>query len=238
MVLSLPLAPPVTLRTAPSISPLTVSTFRGPLMVEVRYSGELRLTSSYTVGYVTTVEMPNSKSWAKVTTALIDPERRVRELSFHTPLALGAQPWTWDHGTGSWSYGLLRSPTESVTLSQIVGAPQATKWEIRSGAKGQEQVYEVTGGHRPKVAEGWGHIQDQQEAVAFAMSDFGAEAGAYTITLDGNGQSSFRFAPARPLPFLRLTVYEHFVATPVPVGAVTSPVSMLNPLVVSVSYPR
>jgi hypothetical protein len=70
------------------------------------------------------------------------------------------------------------------------------------------------------------------------MPDFGAEAGTYTITLDGNGQSSFRFAPARPLPFLRLTVYEHFVATPVPVGAVTSPVSMLNPLVVSLSNPR
>jgi hypothetical protein len=74
--------------------------------------------------------------------------------------------------------------------------------------------------------------------VAFAIPDFGAEAGTYTCTVDGSGQLSFRFAPERPLPHLQLTVYEHFVTTPVQVGAVTSPVSMLNPLVVSFSNPR
>jgi hypothetical protein len=211
---------------------------RGPFIVQIRYRGELRLTPAYTVGYVMTVEMPNSKSWIKVSTAVADPEKRVRELSFHTPLALGAQPWTWDFGTGSWSYGLLRNSNESVTLTQSVGAAQSTKWEIRSGANGQEQAGEVSGGRRGRLAEGWGHIQDQSEAVAFAIPDFGAEAGTYTCALSGNGQLSFRWVPARALPHLQLTVYEHFVATPVPVGAVTSPVSMLNPLVVSVSNPR
>ncbi len=211
---------------------------RGPLLVLVRYSGQFRVTSSYAVGYVTTVEMPNSKSWVKMTTTIADPEKRVRELSFHTPLALGAQPWSWDFGTGSWSYGLLRSKTESVTLSQSVGNAQATRWEIKSGPKGQEQVYETTGGHRPNLAEGWGHIQDQKEVVAFAIPDFGAEAGSYTMALDGDGLTSFRWAPSRPLGHLQLAVYEHFVSTPVAVGAVTSPVSMLNPLVVSFSSPK
>jgi hypothetical protein len=211
---------------------------RGPLLVVIRYSGQIPLTNNYAVGYLTTVEMPNSKSWMKVTTTIADPEKRLRELSFHTPLSLGAQPWTWDFGTGSWSYGLLRAPSESVTLSQAVGTQQSTKWQIKTGPKGQEQTSEMNVGRRPTVAEGWGHIQDQKEAVAFAIPDFGAEAGTYTATLDGNGQMSFRWAPARPLLHLQLTVYEHFVTTPVQVGAVTSPVSMLNPLVVSFSLPR
>lgn len=211
---------------------------RGPLLAALRYTGDVRLAKDYAVGYATTVEMPNSKSWMKVTTAIADAGRRVRELSFHTPLALGAQPWTWDYGTGSWSYGVLRTATDSVTLSQFVGTQQATKWEIRTGAKGQEQSYEMSGGRRPSVAEGWGHVQDPKEAIAFAVPDFGAEAGNYSITIDGDGQLSYRFAPARPLPHLQLTVYQHFVSTPVQIGAATSPVAMLNPLVVSFSAPR
>ncbi len=211
---------------------------RGPIAVVIQYSGRLPLTPEYRVEFATIVEMPSGKTWVKTTTSIADPEKRVRGLSFHTPLALGAQPWTWDFGTGSWSYGVLRSPGESVTLSQSVGLAQATKWEILSGPKGAEQPYELSGGRRPPVAEGWGHIQDQSEAVAFAIADFGAEAGTYSTTLDGDGQLSFRWLPAHPVTHLQLVVYEHFVATPVPVGAVTSPVSMLNPLAVSVSNPR
>jgi len=211
---------------------------RGPIAVVVQYAGRLPLTPEYAVEFATLVEMPSGKTWVKTTTNIDDPQKRVRDLSFHTPLALGAQPWTWDFGTGSWSYGVLRSPGESVTLSQSVGPAQPTKWEIRSGQKGSEQPYEQNGVHRPSVAEGWGHIQDQSEAVAFAIADFGTEAGSYSTTLDGDGQLTFRWAPARALPHLQLTVYEHFVATPVPVGAVTSPVSMLNPLAVSVSNSR
>src|SRR5205823_6799305 len=140
---------------------------RGPFSAVLQYSGQLPIGGD-TVSYSTLVEMPNSKSWVKITTAIADPQRRVRELSFHTPVALGAQPWTWDFGTGSWSYGLLRSHGESVTLSQSVGGAQATKWEIRTGPKGSEQPYEISGGRRPNIAEGWGHIQDGSEAIAFA----------------------------------------------------------------------
>ena len=150
---------------------------RGPFSVVVQYSAQLPITAEYAVGYATTVEMPNSKTLMKFTTTVADPEKRVRELAFQTPLALGAQPWTWDFGTGSWSYGLLRNRGESVTLTQSVGVTQATKWEIRTGAKGSEQPYEISGGRRPNIAEGWGHIQDSSEAIAFAIPDFGAAAG-------------------------------------------------------------
>jgi len=210
----------------------------GPLAVLVRYSGQIMIGGSSTVGYGTRVEIPNSKSWVKATTLVADPDRRIREIAFSVPLALGAQPWQWDFGTGSWTYGLLRNPTDVVTLTQSVGTAQTTKWEIKTGSADQPQLYEMTAGHRSTVAEGWGHIQDAREAVAFAVPDFGAEAGTYSFSIDGAGHLTVRWAPARPLGHLELTVYLHFVATPVAVGAVTSPVAMLNPLIVSFTNPK
>lgn len=212
---------------------------RGPLYVVIKYSGQVSIGDAR-VAFTVLAEMPNSKTWVKVTTTVDDPGKRVRELSFHTPLAFSAFPRTWDFGTGSWSYGLLRTASEIATLTQIA-SPQTTpssssaaSWQIRSGAKGQEAIAERSGGSRPAIAEGWGHIQDAKEAVAFAMGGFGEQAGTYTMSVDGEGQASYRCAPAQAQTRLSLTVYQHFVATPVPVGAVTSPVAMMHPLVVTV----
>lgn len=155
----------------------------------------------------------------------------MRELSFHTPFVFGTQPWVWDFGTDSWTYGALRTPADSVMLTQVVNLPGTPEWRIRTGTKGQEQLYETAGTNRSKVAAGWGHLQDAKEAVAFAIDGFGRQAGISTIILDGEGQASFRFAPEQPAAQHRLTVYEHFVSTPVQIGAATSPVSMLNPLI-------
>ena len=204
---------------------------RGPLYVVLRYSGRMLVSTNYSVPFAITIEMPNSKSWCKVTATVQDPGKRLRELSFDTPFAFGSFPWVWDFGTYSWTYGSVRNRTDSVVLTQVVGAPGTTGWQIRTGAKGQEQLQETAGGNRSNVVEGWGHIQDAKEAVAFAIDQFGRQAGTYTIALDGEGRASFRVAPAQPGLQHQLTVYEHFVATPVPIGAVTSPVSMLNPLV-------
>ncbi|MBI3403809.1 MAG: hypothetical protein HY048_20540 [Acidobacteria bacterium] len=205
---------------------------RGPLYVAIRYSGRIAVGEAR-VPITVDAEMPNSKTWLKVTTTVDDPGRRVRELSFHTPLAFSAFPRTWDFGTGSWSYGFFRTAPEIATLTQTVG-PASSSWLIRSGAKGQETIAERASGSRPAVAEGWGHIQDAKEAVAFAIGGFGEQPGTYTMSVDGDGQASYRFAPAQPQTRLGLTVYQHFVATPVPVGAATSPVAMLHPLVVTV----
>jgi hypothetical protein len=60
-----------------------------------------------------------------------------------------------------------------------------------------------------KTASGWGHLQDAKAAVAWAVEGFGRENGTWTVTLDGKGQTSFRFAPSEPTPVHRLTVYEH-----------------------------
>ena len=204
----------------------------GPLYVVFRYSGRMHLDGDYHVPFSLTIEMPRSKSWWKGIATVEDAARRVREVSFHTPLSLGPFPWIWDFGVGSWTYGTFQTHADSVILSQVVKTPGASRWEIRSGEKGREQSYETTGGRRPAVAEGWGHIQNQKEAVAFAVEDFGRQAGTYTIALDGDGQAAFTFAAAEGLTHHRFTVYQHFVTPPAAIGAVTNPVAMLNPLAV------
>jgi len=204
----------------------------GPLYAVVRYSGRLvdgRSSTPFTI----TIEMPNSKAWVKYTARVEDPTRRLREISFHTPFAFSAFPWLWDFGTGSWTYGSIRSATDSVILTQAVKSGGASRWEIRTGPKGQEQPYEAAAGARPRIAEGWGHFQDTSEVVAFGFDAFGRQPGTYTITLDGQGQNFYRFAPEQPAAWHQIAIYQHYVGSPAQIGAVTSPASMLNPLVFS-----
>jgi hypothetical protein len=201
----------------------------GPLYVVVRYTGRVALDASYSVPFTITAEMPNSKTWVKYTASVEDSGKRVRDIAFNTSLSFAAFPWLWDFGTGSWSYGSFRSATDSVILTQVVKTG-ANDWQIKTGAKGQEQPYEVAAGSRSKVAEGWGHFQDGKEVVAFGFDKFGRAPGTYTVAFDGGGQASFRFAPSQPGTQHQLAIYQHYVASPTPIGAVTSPVSMLGSL--------
>lgn len=203
----------------------------GPIDVLIRYNGKAAIDGNYSVGFVLTIEMPNSKSWVKYSATVDDPARRLRGIAFHSPVALGAFPWLWDFGTGSWTYGAFRNASDSVTLTQIV-RPGAAQWKIEAGPKGQEQLYETASGSRPKIAEGWGHFQGAKEVIAFGFDKFGQQPGAYSVTLDAQGQESFQFVPAQPGTHHQLAVYQHYVGSPTPIGAVTSAVSMLNPLVV------
>ena len=203
----------------------------GPLYAVVRYSGRLVMDAGNRLPFAITVEMPNSKAWVKYTAVVEDGARRVREISFRTPFMFAAFPWLWDFGTGSWTYGSIRSATDSVILTQTVKTGGASRWEIRTGPKGQEQAYKVAAGSRPRIAEGWGHLQDASDVVAFGFEDFGRQEGTYAIALDGQGQTFYRFAPEQPALRHRLTVYQHYVSSPAPIGAVTSPPSMLNALI-------
>jgi len=205
----------------------------GPIYVELRYSGRVSLGAGAEVPFLVTVEMPNSKSWVKVTASLGDPDQRLRALSFHTPFALGAHPWVWDFGTDRWTYGSLRSEDSSVVLTNMVDVDGETGWRVDTGPKGRERPYETTGTTRPVVA-GWGHLQGGTEVVAFAMDRFALAPGTYRIALDGAGQVSLHVSPVAPVTQHRLTVYQHFVGTPVQIGAATSPPSMLHPLVARV----
>jgi hypothetical protein len=201
----------------------------GPLYAIVRYTGRASIDSNYSVPFTITLEMTSGKTWVKYSASVDDPGKRLRDIAFSAPLALSGFPWLWDFGTGSWTYGSFRNPTDSVVWTQVV-KPNANQWQVKNGPKGQEQLYEVAGGSRPKTAEGWGHFQDAKEVVAFGWDHFAQRAGTYTVSFDAQGQSSFRFAPAQPATHHEITIYQHYVATPTPIGAVTSPVSMLNGL--------
>jgi|SRR5579884_3598180 len=209
----------------------------GPLLALVRYNGKATIDGGYSVPFTITAEMPNSKTWVKYSLSIEDPAKRLRDVGFNTPLSFGAFPWLWDFGTGSWTYGSFRNPTDSVILIQTVkaNAPASNEWIVKSGPKGQETPYEVAAGSRARVAEGWGHFQDGKEVVAFGFDKFGRQPGTYTVAFNATGQASFRYAAAQPQTHHELTIYQHYVASPTPIGAVTSPVSMLNGLVVSVS---
>jgi hypothetical protein len=182
------------------------------------------------------VEMPNSKAWVKVTALVDDPAKKLREIAFETPLSLGPMPWVWDFGTERWTYGALRGATEAVELTQSVKAAGTSDWKIETGPAGNGQAYEAGTMDRNKVIR-WGHIQDGKEAIAFAVDVEDGRApviGTRRMTIRGDGQLAIRFAPLRASGTLLMTVYEHYVAPPVQIGAATSPSSALSPLVVTV----
>lgn len=207
---------------------------RGPLLTSIHYGYTIPVDPAYSADATITVEAPSSKSWLKASVAVHDSARRLREIVFALPLAFAAHPWTWDIGTPNGTYGAFRSPTDAATFTYTVPARGAATWRVESGTKGELRAYETSAGARSLPVSGWLHIQDATRAVAFALEGFGRSAGTYTIHLDGQGQIAFRFAPLRPATEHHLTVYAHFVATPIPIGAATSPASILAPLEITI----
>jgi hypothetical protein len=209
----------------------------GPLDVVIRYSGRMPVDGTYAVPFTLTCEMPNSKSWVKTSAVVEDPAGRVKDIIFETPLAFGERPWIWDLSTENGTYGVFRNAADAAVLTQTVNADGTNRWTVQTGTQAELRPYESSTAGRTRAAAGWGHFLDAKAAVAFAIDRFATEAGTYTISLSGEGQAVFRFAPAQGSAQRRLAVYEHFVATPVPIGAATSPTAMTNPLVVSVTTP-
>jgi hypothetical protein len=206
----------------------------GPLYVVLRYTATVPLDPAYSVPVEVMIEMPNSKSWVKMAATVRDPARRLRDIAIDTPFAFGEAPWLWDFGTDSGTYGVFRNPTDGVVLTQTTNPAGATGWKVDTIAQGQRRPYEASASTRAKMASGWGHLQDGKAAVAFAVERFGRDPGVYSIALDGRGQASFRFAPSEPATQHRLVVYQHFVATPVAIGAATNPTAMLSPIAVTI----
>lgn len=205
---------------------------RGPLKVVLRYAGRLPLDQATAAPFVVTMEMPNSKSWLRMSAVVQDTAKRIRSVAFDSPLAFSALPLTYDFGTENGTYGALRNATDTAVLTQTVNQKGPAGWIVRTGAQGgQLNDYENSAsGH----ARGWGHLLDARGAVAFGFAEFAREPGTYRIAFSGSGQASFSFEPSRPAAEHRLIVYQHFVSTPVPIGAATSPTAMLSPLKVDV----
>ena len=201
----------------------------GPIAAQVRYTGLIPI-GARRLPFSITIAVPNSKSWVKYGVSIDDPLHQIRDLAFTTSLALGAFPWSWDFGTGSRSYGALRAPGDVVALVQSVVRPGAADWQIRLRNASGEWVQERAAGKRPAIAEGWGHLEGADRALAFAVEDFARQPGEYTIELAGDGKLAFRFAPSDPAATHSLAVYQHYVSVPVSLGAATSPIAMASPL--------
>ena len=200
---------------------------RGPIYVELRYSGRMVFNASDSLPFVVSVGMPNSKSWVRMSARVDDPNARLRDLSLHLPITVGGLPLVWDFGTDRWTYGSLRAEDDAVALNNVVNASDTNRWDINLRRDGRDELYETGTG----AAAGWGHVQSAKDIVAFAMESFGSQVGAYRMSIDGSGQITLGFSPAVPTRQHVLTIYTHFVSPPVQIGAATSPTSMLNPLV-------
>jgi hypothetical protein len=206
---------------------------RGPLMVALRYTATLPIDNATNVPVDILFEMPSTKTWLKTTATVTDRSRKLKDVAIERPYAWSGFPVVWDFGTDSGTYGVFQKATDSVVLTQT-SAAGPTGWKVESGAANQLRTIEMSAGSRSKNASGWGHLQDAKAAVAFAFARFGRDAGTYTIALSGGGQATFRFAPTTPTTQPQITLYEHFVSTPVAIGAATSPSAMLSPLAVTV----
>jgi len=216
---------------------------RGPLVVVLQYAGKLPIDGT-AVPFTLTLEMPNSKSWLKSSVEVIDTGHRVKTLSFDTPFALGAFPWLWDFGTANDTYGAFRAAMDAAVFTQTAagggrGRPTnqlgpGITWKVENTVQGQLRPYEVSANPGGSVASGWGHFQGPTFAVPFAIQDFGRGSGTYVVSLNGQGQASWQFSPGGAATTHRFGIYQHFVTTPVPIGAATSPASMVHPPTVSV----
>jgi hypothetical protein len=206
----------------------------GPLLVTLKFTGAIPVESTVSIPVELIMEMPNSKSWLKTSVTVTDRTRRLRDVAIERPYAFSGFPVVWDFGTDSGTYGVFRAATEAVSLTQTATASGASGWRVETGTGNQRRAVETSAGARAKNGGGWGHIQDAKSAVAFGFARFGRDAGTYSIALSGGGQTTFRFAPAAPTTQHQITVYEHFVSTPVAIGAATNPTAMLTGLSVTV----
>jgi hypothetical protein len=206
----------------------------GPLTVLLRYHGRLILSGGSNADITLDVEAPNSKSWLKISAIVSDPDGRVGDVAIETPLGMGAHPWTWDFATPNATYGAFRDQTGSSIFTRTVDETGAGSWQIMAGAAGSERPYEQSPPGSVESSMTWAHFVGPDQAVAFAVETQPATAGRITVWLAGTGQTSVGFRSADPQTEHMLTVYQHYVANPLPIGAATSPASILNPLRVTV----
>ena len=207
---------------------------QGDQFVEVYYTGLIPLLSGVELPFEMSVAMPNSKSWFRVSVSVDDPNDHVRGLSFDTPVSVGALPFVWDFGTDRWTYGSLRNITDEVQLFAPSRTDSTRPWEVETLRDGRREVYEVSTGD--STLSMWGHVQSER-VVAFAMEPQSEGDTTHYFSIDGRGQLSMgeEAVDARQH---RIVVYHHYVSLPVQIGAATSPMSMLYPLVTRVDPER
>jgi hypothetical protein len=205
----------------------------GPLRLLARYRGALTLSGSE-AQITLDAEMPNSKSWLSLSVSVSDPDAKIGDLGFETPFRLGDPPWTWDFATPNGTYGALRGPASSAVFTRSVDAGGTVDWDVRAGDAGSEQPYEVGQPVPSGGSSTWAHLVGADEAVALVATEETGVPGTITMWFTGTGQTTVTFRAAEPATEHGFTLVQHYVGTPVPIGAATSPASILAPLQVTV----
>ena len=157
------------------------------------------------------LEYVNTKSWVKITQHADDE----RELAVDAHFNLTKLPLLWDFGVGSWLYGNMSKPGQTLTLQH-----RNATWDILTAP---DSVFATA-----PTFDGCGHLADAERVAAFGIAK-AANDTQMKLTADGR----IHIAAKRR----ELTVYFHVVGQPIPVTAVTSPQAMIAPLKVVVALP-
>jgi hypothetical protein len=153
------------------------------------------------------LEYVNTKSWIKIT----QQAESERELAVDAHFNLTKLPLLWDFGAGSWLYGNMSKPGQTVTMHH-----RKTDWDLLTGP---DTVFATT-----PTFDGCGHLADAERVAAFGTA---RPANDLETKLTADGRIHIT-AQRR-----ELTVYFHVVGQPIPVTAVTSPQAIISPLEIS-----
>jgi hypothetical protein len=206
----------------------------GPLHTTIRYESVEFLRGGRSVDSVVEIDIPRAKSWICVTWRVADPNKYVAGLGADLNLALGDGPTLVDFGAGSLVYAKLGEGERAVLRQDNSVAPTQPRWQVLLGKKDALRPHVVGPLDEsplrgaPHQAEGWAHVMDKQRCTAVGVegfSDSWKRDGKEEIIVDADGRLRIWKHGSSTLRF-----YLHFVSTPVHLGAITSPQSMLAPL--------
>jgi hypothetical protein len=222
---------------------------QGPLAVGLQSQCEIGLEGSGPVASQIDLTFPSTKSWIETVWNLNDPQNEIETMGLDLGFLVDEPPILLDCGAKSTVYVTLME-RELITFE--AGDLPLTQgilpgWVIRRGTAEKNEVLAMMRRAVGNEPEGWVHVIDRSRCTAMAVADFGRPALGVLDRFEIHGNGRFRFErrflsekigqgiPKNPIKTLRFWL--HFVTTPVQIGAVTSPQSMLAPLEVEWSRP-
>jgi hypothetical protein len=187
------------------------------------------------------IEVPSSKSWEQVTWTVEERSAQVAGLSAERTCKLQGEPVLIDFGAGSSVYTTLKA-TELASFQSFGIDGPGVSWKISTETAGELCPLAVMPRSMPSRPEGWAHVMDRQQATAVALAEFDRPGRDARIVVDGAGHLTIGRDlgrnPPQPASRKSLKPWPHFVSMPVPIGALTSPQSMMTPPIVEVRPPR
>jgi len=222
---------------------------QGPLAIGLQSRHQIKVDGSRPVDSLIDLNFPSSKSWIETVWTLNDPENQIETMGLELGLLVDQPPILVDCGARSTVYTTLKEHELMTFEAGDLGLTRGITpgWVIHQGTAGKSEVLAMMRRAVGNEPEGWMHVIDIRRCTAMEVANFGETAVGALDRFEVHGNGRFRFErrfltekigqrrPENPIKTLKFWL--HFVTTPVQVGAVTSPQSMLAPLVVEWSRP-